>query len=132
MNILRKNNRIDLEAPMYMADWQLKKFKDFMKKTFGDDVEFVDIIEPEREWEKREGVSQVRFSVDEMYIMLQSGPMEEKIRKLLKFYPLRKRWTIELKIGVAFPKFNKFLKEKELTTVTREAVEQFLKEMGWL
>ena len=131
MNILRKNNLIDLEAPMYMADWQLEKFKNFMENTF-DDVEFVDIVEPEREWEKRDGVSQVRFSLNEMFIMLQNGSMREKVKKLQKLYPDRKRWTIELKIGVIFPKFNKFLKKKGKTSVTREIVEEFLREMGWL
>lgn len=132
MYLQRRNNLIDLEAPTYMADWQLEKFKEFMNETFDEEIEFVNIVEPEREWEEREGASQVRFSLDEMFIMLQNGSMREKVKKLQEVYPDRKRWTIELKIGAIFPKFNKFLKEKEKTSVTREIVEEFLREMGWL
>ncbi len=34
MRLERKDNQIDLEAPIYMAGWQLEEFKEFMKKTF--------------------------------------------------------------------------------------------------
>ncbi len=49
-----------------------------------------------------------------------------------ELYPDREHWSIELKIGIAFPKFNKFLKDKGEKSVTKENVRVFLIEMGWL
>jgi hypothetical protein len=132
MYIENKNDFMDLGAPIYMSDQQFEKFKDFMKNLFGDDIQYINIIEPEREFDERETVSQMRFSPDEMFIMLQPGSFNQKIRRLQELYPQRKRWTIEVKIGDTFPKFNKFLKDRGLTFVTREVVEEFLREMGWL
>jgi hypothetical protein len=132
MNLVRKNIFVDLEAPMYMAEWQLEKFKEFMNNEFGSEVEFVDVIEPEREWSDRDSDPNVRFSFDELVIMLQPGSMNEKIHKLLEYYPKRGRWTIELKMGVIVPKFNKFLKEKGISKITKEIIKQFLTETGLL
>lgn len=128
-----KNGFMDLRAPIYMSDQQYKKFEDFMKNTFSDEIQFINNYhEPEREFDERETVSKIKFSPDEMFIMLQPGSINEKVRRLQELYPQRKRWTIEIKIGDTFPKFNKFLKDRGLTYVTREVVEEFLREMGWL
>jgi len=132
MRLERKNNQIDFEAPIYMADWQLEKFKDFMKKTFDESIEYIRKDEPERELGERERRSPKKFSVDEMFIMLQPGSMEQKIKKLKELYPDREHWSVELKIGTAFPLFNKFLKDKGEKSVTKENVKEFLDRMGWL
>lgn len=132
MRFERKNNQIDLEAPIYMASWQLEKFKDFVKNTFDETAEYIDITEPEPEWGEGEHRTPMKFSLDEMFIMLQPGFMENKIKKLKELYPDREHWSVELKIGIAFPKFNKFLKDKKEKSVTKENVREFLIEMGWL
>jgi hypothetical protein len=132
MRLERKNNQIDLEAPIYMADWQLERFKNFMKKTFDESVEYVNIEEPEPEWGEGGHRTPMKFSPEEMLIMLQPGSMGHKIKKLKELYPDRENWSVELKIGIAFPLFNKFLKDRGEKSVTKENVREFLTEMGWL
>jgi hypothetical protein len=132
MKLVRKNNQIDLEAPIYMADWQFEKFKEFMKNMFGFDIEFKTVTEPDIVWEIVNPRSPIRFSVEEMFIMLQPGSIEQKVRRLRELYPNRKQWSVELKIGEAFPKYNKFLKDKGEKSVTKENVREFLHQMGWL
>ena len=55
IRLVYKNNFFDLEAPVYMTDKQKEGFKELMIKTFNN-VDFIDISEPERVWSKRKGV----------------------------------------------------------------------------
>jgi len=49
-----------------------------MKNTFDDATEYIDITEPEREWGEGEHRTPMRFSVDEMFIMLQPSSMNRR------------------------------------------------------
>ena len=114
---------------LYMTEEQREKFKIFLKQTF-DDVEFINVTKPEREWSVQDSRSNVKFTLEEMVIILQPGDIEEKMKKLKKIYPNRKRWTVMLKMGDVFPRFNVYIKKNNYKSVTKEIVRRFLEEEG--
>lgn len=129
MRLIRKNGTIDLQAPIYMTDVQLERFKAFFRETFHEEVEIVPRIEPDREWNpNKEEVTRTKFSPEELFIMLRPGPVQAKVNELQAIHPERNAWTIEIKIGDTFPKFNKYLKDHDITHVTQEVVNDFLRE----
>ena len=124
MIIHRKNNFVDLKAPIFMSIDQRKKFIEFMERLFPGQVSAVEVQEKGKVI-TREGGKTKKWSVDDYLELFSSDDFDTVVKKIK-----RSDMSVNMMFGNFYPQVMSWAKKKGYTSITKKVIEEYLKDMG--
>jgi len=126
MKLIIKNGFIDLGSPIFMSNEKQQRFIEFMKETYKD-VEVQNVVEKSRPGPH--SGEQRKWTVDDIFILLQGGTIEEKAI-ILK----RTEMSVIMRTGGVVPSITKWMKSKGYVVFPppKEIITKFMDAEGML
>jgi len=120
MRILKHENHIDLESPIFMNSKQIEIFKNGMKDIFGDDVLFTDVKEP-----KLKGVTtHIRYTKDQLPLISNLDINVEDVSKQIG----KSEHAINLKRGRLLKKLLEKAKKENESFSSDKNIKEFVED----
>lgn len=123
MRILIKEKYIDIEAPIYMSEQNLKKFIKGMKVIFGDRISVNKIIENKKEMGEVERQA-IRFSEEDHLILGNAELSNAEVAKRLG----KSLFAVQMKRGPFLMELQEWADKKDKNKITEKDIQEFLSE----
>ena len=125
MKILTKGNLVDLEAPIQMAEDQLKDFLVFLKELTNEDIKLSDVKEKERFANQGERHPR-KWTAEELFLLLKTDISEVELSNKLN----RSVMSVLMHRANFVPEFISWAKSKgyDSSNITQNIIELFMED----